>query len=188
MTGAQEIQVSLLLRNLAGQKLVKGTKVTDYEGAIEKWAERPIRFQAQSYALPNVLRVLRHTYLEYAITTYRAESMINHYLFPTINEIYVRASDVDQWHNLFVRERAMVGGGNVRIRWYDDEVLRNSFLFQSYRLVTIPQLIVDLIRSGGVAVQAARQLIEKYNDFLRLNDRLINSRNEPSEANHVYGN
>jgi hypothetical protein len=48
-------------------------------------------------------------------------------------------------------------------------VFHNSFSVEGYRLVTIPQLIIDLIREGSSAVEAAEQMMEKYSDLMRLN-------------------
>ena len=48
------------------------------------------------------------------------------------------------------------------LRPYDDGVFYNSFNTKDgYSIVSIPQLIVVLLREGGVAVQAAEILIEK---------------------------
>lgn len=170
---AQQTQVSLLLHDLERSHLVSDTRVTNYKGLIRKWSLLHIKFQSQSYMLPDVLDVLKKTKLEYALTTYRAESMVNHYLFPTKTELYIHADDFAFWHNFLVSERALVGGGNMRLRWYDDQVLYNSFFVNGYRIVSIPQLIVDLLKEGGVAVQAAEMMMEKYNNFLQLNHRQV---------------
>ena len=86
------------------------------------------------------MEMLKKTNLDYGLTTYRAESMVNGYLFPSRTELYIRADDFDEWHALLVKEGAIVGGGNVRLRWYDDQVFYNSFSVDGYRIVTIPQL------------------------------------------------
>jgi len=168
---AQQTQVSLLLRELEKTHLVRNTRVTNYKGLLKKWSLLHVRFQSQSYTVPDILDILKNTKLEYALTTYRAESMVNHYLFPNKTEIYIHADDFGAWHILLVKAKALVGGGNVRLRWYDDQVLYNSFFVDGYRIVSIPQLIVDLLKEGGVAVQAAEMMIVKYNNFLMLNHR-----------------
>jgi hypothetical protein len=61
-----------------------------------------------------------------------------------------------------VSNGALVGGGNVTLRLYDDEVFYNSFIVVDFRLVSIPQIIVDLLREGGPAIEAADMMIEKY--------------------------
>jgi hypothetical protein len=166
---AQQIQVSLLLRKLENSHLVSRTHVVDAKGLLTRWSRLKVKYQSQSYMLPSIMDALKTTKLEYGLTTYRAESMVNRYLFTSRTEFYIRPEDSDLWHALLVKEGALVGGGNVRVRWYDDQVLYNSFFIEGFRLVTIPQLIVDLIREGSSAAEAAEQMIQKYHDLMRLN-------------------
>lgn len=180
---AQQIQVSLLLRDLEKSHLVSGTRVIDQKGLLTRWSRLNIKYQSQSYMLPKVMEALKKADLEYGLTTYRAESMVNGYLFPSRTELYIRADEFDDWHALLVKEGALVGGGNVRLRWYDDQVLYNSFSVDGYRIVTIPQLIVDLLREGSSAVEAAELMMEKYMDLLRLNRLHSNQLVQPPDAN-----
>jgi len=179
----QQIQVSLLLRDLEKSHLVSGTRVADPKGLLTRWSRLNIKYQSQSYMLPTVMEALKKTDLEYGLTTYRAESMVNGYLFPSRTELYIRADEFDDWHALLVKEGALVGGGNVRLRWYDDQVFYNSFSVDGYRIVTIPQLIVDLLREGSSAVEAADLMMEKYVDLLRLNRLHSNQRVQPPGVN-----
>src|SRR5713101_8586643 len=135
---AEQIQVSLLLRKLERSHLVKGTYVADPKGLLTAWSRLPIKFESRSYLLKDILNVLKNTDLDYALTTYQAETMVNHYLFPSRTDFYIRVGDFDKWHDLLVSRRALVGGGNVRLRWYDDQVFYNSFLVNGLRLVSIP--------------------------------------------------
>jgi hypothetical protein len=171
---AQQIQVSLFLCDLEKLHLVSGTRVVDHKGLLARWSGLTVRYQSQSYMLPDILKALENADLEYGLTTYRAESMVNGYLFPSRTELYIRTGDFDDWHALLVNEGALVGGGNLRLRWYDDRVLYNSFSVNSYKVVTIPQLIVDLLREGSSAVEAADMMVQKYMDLLRLNRLHIN--------------
>lgn len=158
----EQIQVSLLLRQLEAKGLVRDTRVTDYRGLIMEWAKREVKFPTQRYMLKGIMDVLRNSVMKYALTTYQAETLVNGYLFPTKIELYIHQYEFDQWHNAFVNSGAMVGGGNVTLRLYDDGVFYNSFTTkEGYSIVSIPQLIVDLVREGGVAMQAAEMLIEK---------------------------
>lgn len=166
---AQQIQVSLLLRKLEKQHLVQSTRVIDHKGLLALWSRLKVNYQSQSYMLPSIMETLKQTKLEYGLTTYKAESMVNHYLFTSRIEFYIHPEDFDEWHALLASKGALVGGGNVRLRWYDDQVLYNSFSVEGYRIVTIPQLIVDLIREGSSAAEAAGQMMQKYDDLMRLN-------------------
>ena len=167
---AHQYQVSLLLRRFEDSNLVRGTSVTNYGALLNKWTRLGIKFQSQSYMLTNEMEILRNARLPYALTTYRAESLVNHYLFPTRTDLYISSKDVTAWHNLLVGEHALVGGGNVKLRWYDDDVFYNSFVVDGYRMVSMPQLIADLMKAGGVAVQAAEMMIKKHDELLQLNE------------------
>ena len=166
MADIQQIQLSMLLRQFESRGLVRGTKVRDYRGLIYEWARRKINFQSQRYMLKGIMDLLRTTHLRYAITTYQAETLVNNYLFPTRTDLYIDRLDFDKWHNELVNSHALVGGGNVTLRLYDSGVFYNSFDTHGYHVVSIPQLIVDLIREGGVAHQAAEMLIQKQETFL----------------------
>ena len=176
LADAHQYQVSLILHRLENEKIVEGTKVMNYERALRTWARIPIKYHSQKYMLADIVEALKSiTTLPYALTTYKAESMVNHYLFPTRIELYILPSDFDSWHALLVKRGAMVGGGNVRLRWYDDEALYDSFVVHGLRLVSIPQLIVDLLREGGVAVQAAEMMLRRCDELLELNHSLRQS-------------
>ena len=180
---AQQIQVSLLLRDLEKSNLVSGTRVVDHKGLLTRWSHLKIKFQSQSYMVPKVMQVLQKTDLEYCLTTYIAESMVNAYLFPSRTDLYNRTGDFDDWHALLVKKGALVGGGNVRLRWYDDQVFYNSFSVNGYRIVAIPQLIVDLLREGASAVEAAEMMMEKYVELLRISRLHSNQPVQPPDAN-----
>lgn len=162
LAGTEQIQVSLFIRQLEAKRLVKDTQVRDYKGLIMEWAKREVKFPRQRYMLKSIMDVVRNIKMKYALTTYQAETLVNGYLFPTKTDLYIPQFDFDQWHNALVRSGAMVGGGNVTLRPYDDGVFYNSFnTREGYSMVSIPQLIVDLVREGGVAMEAAEMLIEK---------------------------
>ncbi len=178
---AQQIQVSLLLRRLEKSRLVKVTRVVDPKGLLLEWSRQHVRFESRSYMLTNTLDLLKSTSLDYALTTYQAETMVNHYLFPTRTDLYIRANDFEKWHDFLGDNGALVGGGNVRLRIYDDHVFYDRFYVNGYSIVSIPQLIVDLIREGGVAVQAAEMMMKDYHDLLELN-QLVESHPPSVEA------
>lgn len=163
LANTQQIQVSVLFRRLEAKELIRGTKVTNYRALMIEWAKREIKFPAQRYMLKSIMDLLHNTTMKYALTTYQAETMVNGYLFPTKTDLYVRSNDFDKWHGELTTAGALVGGGNVTLRPYDEGVFYNSFITSSgYLVVSIPQLIVDLLREGGVATQAAEMMLEKH--------------------------
>jgi len=178
---AQQIQVSLLLRKLEKSRLVKGTRVVDPKRLLSEWSHLRVKSESRNYLLKDILNILRNTSLEYALTTYQAETTVNHYLFPSRTDIYIKVRDSEDWHDFLVNHGALVGGGNVRLTWYDDQVFYNSFFLNGYRLASIPQIIVDLLREGGVTVQAAEMMMKNYRSLLQLN-RLEIDRTKPFQA------
>lgn len=164
-----QTHVSLIIHDLENHHLVRGTKVIDYKGLLDRWSRLHVKHHSQSYMLPGILDALKRTNLEYGLTTYVAESMVNRYLFPTKTELYIRSADFDDWHSFLVKEGALVGGGNTRLMWYDDQVLYYSFHINNHRLVSVPQLIVDLLREVGPAGEAAQLMMQKFPDLLKLN-------------------
>jgi len=72
LTLTQQIQISHLLRPLYDSHLVIGTQVMDPKGVVMKWSKLSINYQSQTYMLPDILRVLKETALDYALTTYQA--------------------------------------------------------------------------------------------------------------------
>lgn len=166
---AQQIHVSLFLRRLERSHLVSGTRVIDLKGLLLEWSRLQVKFNSRSFLLKDILNLLPNTNLEYALTTYQAETMVNHYLFPTRTDLYIRVGECERWHEFLVSQGALVGGGNVKLKWYDDHVFDNLFIINGYRIVSIPQLIVDLIREGGVTVQAAEMMMNNYHSLMKLN-------------------
>jgi hypothetical protein len=55
----------------------------------------------------------------------------------------------------------LVGKGNMRLLTTDPHVFYNSFRQQGLNIVSIPQLIVDLLEEDGVCTEAAEKLLEK---------------------------
>ena len=106
------------------------------------------------------LGMLKRTGLQYALTTYQAESIVQRYLFPSRIDLYIRKKDAERWHELIARE-GLVGKGNVRLLLADEHVFYGSFERDGLKVVSLPQLIVDLFEEGGVCVEAAEKLLEK---------------------------
>jgi len=107
------------------------------------------------------LELLRKTELKYALTTYQAENLVQHYLFPSRTDLYIMEEEFSRWHDLIVATGGLVGRGNLRLLIADRHVLYNASKIQELTVVSLPQLIVDLLAEGGPCVEAARLLLEK---------------------------
>jgi hypothetical protein len=60
-----------------------------------------------------------------------------------------------------MRERIIVGKGNLRVLIADSYIFYGVFKRQGLTVVCIPQLIADLLEEGGVCTEAAEKLLEK---------------------------
>jgi hypothetical protein len=148
------------LRNLELKELVKNTKVTDIEGLFSYWLQINPRPSFREYHVQNPLEMLNKTTLNYALTTYYAESLTQNYLFPSRVDIYIEERDLQAWHKLLTMS-GLVGKGNFRLLMDDHHVFYSSRKIRGYTIVSMPQLIFDLLREEGVAVEAAHLLMER---------------------------
>jgi len=154
------------LRKLELKKLVKNTKVIDVEGLFSYWIEINPHPSFREYNVQNPLEVLSSTNLDYALTTYYAETLTQNYLFPSRVDIYVQEYELQAWHELLTAT-GLVGKGNFRLLIDDSHVFYANIKKKGYSIVSTPQLIFDLLREQGVAVEAAHMLIEReYHDII----------------------
>jgi len=148
------------LRKLETKGLINKTKVKDYTGLVKYWLEVKTKADKKEYMHRDPLSLLKRTRLQYALTTYQAENIVQNYLFPSRIDLYIREKDAEQWHKLITKE-GLVGKGNMRLLIADDHVFYGSFERRGLNIVSLPQLIVDLFEEDGVCVAAAQKLLEK---------------------------
>jgi len=148
------------LRKLETKGLVNKTKVKDYTGLVKYWLDVKTKADKKEYMHRYPINLLKKARLLYALTTYQAETLVQHYLFPSRIDLYVRGEDAAQWHDLITKE-GLVGKGNLRLLITDDHVFFGSFQRGGLNIVSLPQLIVDLFEEGSVCVAAAEKLLEK---------------------------
>ena len=149
-----------LLCKLETLGLVKGTKVTNYTGLLRYWLQVKIKPEKMEYMYRDPISLLKKTKMQYALTTYQAENLVQEYLFPSRTDLYIKTEDVEKWHKLITKE-GLVGKGNIRLLTADSHVFYGSFIRQGLTVVCIPQLIVDLLEEDGVCTEAAEKLLEK---------------------------
>jgi len=148
------------LNKLQAQQLVKGTQVTNYAGLINYWLQIKTKPEKRDYMHKNPINLIQKTNLAYALTTYQAENLVQHYLFPSRIDLYIKKEDAEKWHQEITAE-GLVGKGNLRLLISDEHVFYGAFKRQELMVVSIPQLIVDLLQEGGVCTEAAEKLIQK---------------------------
>lgn len=146
---------------------MEGTCVIDAMKLFGYWIEIGHPPYIREYNVHNPLEILEKTRLPYALTSYQAETLIQNYLFPSRIDLYVREEDIATWHKLFTKN-GLVGKGNVKIIIEDEHVFYKIRKKKGLHVVSIPQLIVDLLKEGGVAEEAAILLIrKKYHETIQ---------------------
>jgi hypothetical protein len=148
------------LRSLEKHGLVEGTSVKDYHGLIKMWNGIRVEPEVREYMVRDILDLLKKTDMKYALTTYAAENLVQKYLFPSRTDFYIKSEDLKRWHGLLAAN-GLVGKGNVKVLITDEHVFYNSSVRDGMNVVSIPQLIVDLMVEGAVCGEAADMLLKK---------------------------
>lgn len=148
------------LASLERGGFVEGTTVTDYRGLIVYWRSIRSRPRKRDYMVQEPMPLLIDTNMEFAVTSYQGETLVQGYLFPSRVDVYVRGEDQWRWHKL-LSDNGLVGRGNVRTLVDDEHVFYNSHAVKNINVVSTPQLILDLLIEGGPSVEAAEMLLDK---------------------------
>ena len=149
------------LQNLQKKRLVKGTKVVKIKKLIELWesiTRRPVRYD---FFVDSPSEFLKKIDLDYALTTYFAENLLNNYLFPSRADLYVIKDDLPKWKDKIVK-KGLVGKGNLRLLVYDPHVLYKRRKIKALWVASIPQVLLDLKKEGGVCKEAYEIMVKKY--------------------------
>lgn len=165
LTEANISWVIEFLRKLENQGLVEGTRVKDYRGLVNMWKSIRRDPDAREYMVRDILELLKKTDMKYALTTYSAENLVQKYLFPSRTDFYILKKDQQNWHKILA-EKGLVGKGNVRVLTTDEHVFYNSSVREGLTIVSIPQIIVDLMAEGLVAGEAAEMMLKKVENDL----------------------
>lgn len=148
------------LKQLEHNNLVEGPRVLEYRRLIDTWASIHHPIKTIDYTIQEPETLLRETTLDYALTTYRAEALTQGYLFPSRTDIYIKPGEEEKWGKELTG-RGLKGKGNLRLLLDEEHVFYASRLEKGVRVVSQPQLIVDLLLEGGVCIEAAEMLLEK---------------------------
>ncbi len=153
--------VILFLKELEKKGLVKKAVPTTKKVLLDYWvsiSKKPKNFR--SYMVQEPLLLLKESKLDYALTTYQAENIIQHFLFPSRIDIYIKEHDLESWHNLIMK-KGMYGKGNFRIIIEDNHIMYKKRVIDGLSIVCLPQLIVDLFKEGGPCEEAAQMLVKR---------------------------
>jgi len=137
---------------------LKDTTVNNFPAIFEIWKNQRNNIQKKNFVINDPMALLSDVHLEYALTTYQGENLVQGYLFPSRFDIYIQRKDYDSWNEL-LKESGLMGSGNFRILIDDDHVFYKSKTVNEFKVVSTPQLIVDLYKEGGVCGEAADNLV-----------------------------
>jgi len=137
-----------------GTKVINPTKLFDYWKSIHK---KPKKFR--SYMVKEPLKLLKETELDYTLTTYQAENIIQHHLFPSRIDFYIKEEDLENWHKLLTKN-GLYGKGNVKVIVADEHVMYKKRKIDGLNIVSKPQLIIDLLEESGPCFEAAEMLLK----------------------------
>lgn len=147
--------------HLERDDLLDDTTVLRPRALYEEWQQVRITPNQVSVSLQWPMDLLAETDRSYALTTYQAENIVQAYLFPSTTDFYVRPEETDEWMEI-IEDKGLLGGGNTRVRVTDDHVFYRTQRRDDHVVVSIPQLIVDLLAEGGHCTEAAEKLIDLF--------------------------
>ncbi len=149
------------LRKLEMQKLVKNTKVLDFDKLVDLYIEIMPKMKYFEFFVQDSVKFLKQSKLDYALTTYGAENFTSHHLFSSRYDIYIKEEDFDKWKT-FILEKGLLGKGNLRlIIAKDNAIFKEAKEIKGIRIVPMPQLLIDLKREGGVCMEAYNILVKR---------------------------
>jgi hypothetical protein len=151
-----------VIRQLEEKGLVEGTRVIDMEGLARYGSGiAPGPITVVEFYIPEPVEFIRKNDGEYAITTYFAENMVTHHLFPSRCDVYVtRKTFADMGAK--VLNEALIGGGNTRlIVPVDEGIVDEAQVIRGVRVVSLGQLMLDLVREGGVCMEAFEMVVKR---------------------------
>lgn len=146
---------------LEQQGLTEDTTVLKPRELYDEWQDVRVSPNQLSLSLQEPIDLLQDTNLDYALTTYQAENLVQGFLFPSTTDFYIRPEQAEEW-TAIIENKGLLGGGNTRVRVTDDHVFYLTALRDDHSVVSTPQLIVDLLAEGGPCEEAADKLIDSF--------------------------
>lgn len=160
-TGCTRQWVILFLRELEKKNLIKGTEATSRRNLFDYWLKLPRKKRKyKEYMIKEPLKLFKKIGLDYALTTYQAENIVQHHLFPSRIDVYITENDMDKWHALLMK-KGLYGKGNMRIISADNHIMYKRRKLNGLFVVSMPQLIIDLFDEGGPCEEAAEMLLKR---------------------------
>lgn len=150
------------MKRLEQKKLVKNTKVINFDKLIDYYLALDSKIRFFEFYIPQLPEYLKKAKWDYALTTYSAENLISHHLFPSRTDAYVREENIEAWKKELFK-KGLTGKGNLRlIIAHDNYIFKFVQKIKNLKVVATPLLMIDLKREGGVCMQAYKYLVKKY--------------------------
>jgi hypothetical protein len=161
-SGCSRQWVIQFLRSLEGRNVVKGTRVRSVLGLAKLGAGMlPEPMNVANMYHPDPVRLLGRLGEDYAVTTYFGENQLTHHLFLTRYDAYV-TEEAFRAAREAVSKEGLIGGGNLRLMIpVDDMIIKEASNIRGVRVVSVGQLMLDLVKEGGVAMQAAEEMVKR---------------------------
>ena len=162
---AKETQTNIswvisFLRKLEKEKLTKGTKVKEYNKLIEFYIKLDKKPKTYEFLLQDPIKYLKQIKKQYLLTTYAAENFTSHHLFLSRYDIYIKKEDLNNWKKELFK-KGLIGKGNLRlIIPHDEYIFKYVEKRKGLNIVTMPLLMIDLKKEGGVCIQAYEYLMK----------------------------
>lgn len=151
------------LAELERAGIVRGASVRRPKDLFRIWARRPTSTVFREYNVQDPVALLQGITLPFSLTTYYAEQLTGNYLFPRSYDVYIHTEDAMKWHGALM-EHGLAGKGNFRIFAGDEHIFWKNRTVNGVPVVSIQQLIVDLLREGDLATEAAELLVRRFYD------------------------
>lgn len=151
--------VHSILDELERKGVVKDRQILDSKKLFSYWADHRGPDYLREYNIQNPKEILKNARMDYAFTGYFAENLTGGYLFPRYYELYIKDYEYEKWHK-YLTNSGYLGKGNVKIYCSDHHVFFEKHSVDDWPVVSIQQLIVDLIREGAECGEAGERLMK----------------------------
>ena len=121
-------------------------------------AERP------EYLFKKISLIAAQNNLTYTFTLYSATEFVSPFVVPNTLDFYILEGDKEKWetnlvkHNIFPAEK-----GNITVYLVNKDYFYNLFEVNGSKIISLPQLYVDLFSLGGRGEEAAQQIFKIMN-------------------------
>ncbi len=147
----------------------RGIKVINYEKLLKSWSytvsikeNKKIEFltaERPQYVIKKISELLRKE--TYAFTLFSATEIFSPYVAPNKVHIYILKDKEKEISEIFIKEGIMPAEeGNIVCYLVDEKHFYGSQEIRGVKIISLPQLYVDLVSYGGRGEEASEQLLK----------------------------